>query len=84
MASYYLRTYNSHCARGKTKPASWLKIPFLNGIEIAYLLKERVPESKVILVTVYESENCWGAGSVAASAVSKTEGLEDWWLAFDE
>ncbi|HTU32365.1 MAG TPA: response regulator transcription factor [Candidatus Acidoferrum sp.] len=53
-----------------------LRMPLLNGIEVAYLLKERSPASKIILLTVYEIGDLLVNFAGIAATVSKTEGLD--------
>lgn len=52
-----------------------LRMPLLNGIEVAYLLKEKSPASKIILLTVYEIGEVLSDVAGIAATVSKTDGL---------
>lgn len=52
-----------------------LRMPMLNGIEVASVLRQRLPKSKIILVSTYEvGESLVGVWGISA-IVAKTEGL---------
>lgn len=52
-----------------------LRMPMLNGIEVASVLRQRLPESKIVLLSTYDVGESlvgvWGISAVAA----KTDGL---------
>lgn len=52
-----------------------LRMPMLNGIEVASVLRQRLPRSKIILVSTYNvGESLVGVWGISA-IVAKTEGL---------
>jgi CheY-like chemotaxis protein len=52
-----------------------LRMPMLNGIEVASVLRQRLPKSKVVLVSTYNvGESLVGVWGISA-VVAKTDGL---------
>jgi CheY-like chemotaxis protein len=52
-----------------------LRMPMLNGIEVASVLRQRLPKSKVVLVSTYNvGESLVGVWGISAM-VAKTDGL---------
>ena len=52
-----------------------LRMPMLNGIEIASVLRQRLPESKIVLLSTYDvGESLAGVRGISAVA-AKTDGL---------
>ncbi|MGH9733801.1 MAG: response regulator transcription factor [Candidatus Acidiferrales bacterium] len=52
-----------------------LRMPMLNGIEVASVLRQRLPESKIVLLSTYDvGESLVGVLGISATA-AKTDGL---------